>query len=199
MIVHLRGARFYKMKIRLTNMTKITTEQKISLLDAYIDAPPPDDDLPIFRAIKADVLKLNTKGVKKASEADNKLYNDCMGEYRKFLKDRGTVLDMSTAKKRGMTSRAMKDLIAYIRNYQKANGGNPYDDKTVLMGIQYIFNHWNKLSPFHQNRILLPDIYAKIEEIILQLKKGHDKKSSANSAIERRQQELAAKRHQGRN
>ena len=173
-------------------MTKITTEQKISLLDIYIDAPPPTEDLPILKAIKADVLKVNTKGVDKASNVDNKLYNECMGAYRAFLKSRDSHLDMS-GRKAATYSRAMRGIINYIRSFQKSTG-RPSRDEDVLAGVNFIFANWGRLNRWHQNRLALPDIYDKIEEIIPMIKHGHDEKSAATSKIQQRKAELEQER-----
>ncbi len=171
---------------------KITTEQKTSLLDSYITRPRGMGDVAVLKAIKADVLKANTKGVSKASEADNWLYNQSMGVYRAFLSSRNSHLDMK-GRKASAYSKAMRDLIAFIRSFQRKNG-RPHADEDVLTGIKFIFANWDRLNDFHKNRIALPDIYDKIEEIIPMIKNGYDKKSATTNKIQQRKIELDQKR-----
>ncbi|NJN27174.1 MAG: hypothetical protein HC819_14940 [Cyclobacteriaceae bacterium] len=170
----------------------ITTEQKTGLIDSYMQRPRGLDDVPILKAIKTDLIKLATKGTSKASEQDNKLYNEAMGVYRQFLKSRNSHLDMK-GKKAIQYSHAMRGIISYIRGFQQQNGKES-GDQYVLAGLRFMFANWDRLNTWHQNRLALPDIYDKIEEIIPMIKNGHDKRTQTTSTIEQRQAELEQKR-----
>jgi len=170
----------------------ITIEQKTTLIDSYIQRPRGLDDVPVLKAIKTDVVKLAAKGTAKASEQDNRLYNEAMGIYRQFLASRSSHLDMK-GRKAMLYSKAMHGIISYIRSFQQHNGKES-GDQYVLAGIRFVFQNWDRLNQWHQNRLALPDIYDKIEEIIPMIKNGYDKRTQTTSTIEQRQAELEQKR-----
>lgn len=170
-------------------MKKITYEEKISTLDRYIAHPQGIHDPEILRAVKTDVVRANSKNVSKASEPqDNKLYNECMGIYREFLKSRDSHLDM-TGRKAIFYSAAMKNIINYIRSFAGANGKSTTDEN-VKQGVEFLFTHWENLNDYHNNRIQLPDIYDKIEEILPMIKNGYNKKSANKNDLQQLKQSL---------
>lgn len=160
-------------------MSKVTYQQKVVLLDRYAKRPMAVSDVEVIAAIRADVVRAATKGVKKGSETDpreTEAYNKCMGIYREFLKSRDSYLDM-TGRKAAINSQAMRNIMKYIRDFARSNG-RPHEPENVVAGVKLIFDNWDNLSDFHRKRIALPDIYHKIEEIIPQIKNGHDKQSA---------------------
>jgi oligoribonuclease (3'-5' exoribonuclease) len=171
-------------------MSKITYEQKMRLLESYIAVPRGVHDVEVLKAIKMDVIKgaSKTPPRKSPKEEDNELYNQCMGVYREFLNKRNSHLDM-TGRKAKDNSEAMRNIINYIHNFAKSNQ-RPHDDASVLKGIQFMFEHWDRLNDFHRNRIKLPDIYENIEEILPMIRNGYDKKTSAKSNLEQFEQSL---------
>lgn len=184
-------------------MTKITYEEKIALLDTYIEtqalfqkekvlSKKGEKDAQVLLAIKTDVEKCGSKAVKTGSEAPakgpeaneaGKLYNECMGIYREFLKGRNSYLDM-TGKKAFWYSSAMKGIIRFMQEFAKSNG-RPHGHEEIVKGLQFLFNqdNWNRLNDYHRNRIKLPDIYENIEEILPIIRNGHSKQSAAKNDL----------------
>lgn len=179
-------------------MSKITYEQKIETIERYAKRPMSASDPEVFAAIKVDVVKANSKGVRRAADPgpelhlDNSLYNTCMGVYRSFLKVRDShlVLDGIKAKK---YKEAMDGIINYVRKFQQSNG-KASDDDAVLKAVQFIFGNWDRLNDFHKNRLTLPDIYSKIEEILPMIKNGYSKKSAATNQVNDLENSIKAKR-----
>jgi hypothetical protein len=175
-------------------MGKISYADKITTLDQVLAGDLPETTREVLRSIKTDVIKAHSKGSKKVSEdgpnvpgtasekPDNSLYNSAMGVYRGFLKSRNSHLDMRGAKAK-FVSTAMRGIIAYMQDFAKSND-RPTGDEDILKGIQFMFGHWDRLNPFHRNRIMLPDIYRNIEEIIPMIVNGADKKSTTNDELE---------------
>ena len=163
-------------------MTKTTYEQKIETLDLYIKRPIASSHPTILTAIKADVVKANTKGAGKASELNNGLYNQCMGLYRQFLKSRDSHLRLE-GRKAKTYKEAMLSIIRFIQDFARQNN-RPFNDNNVLEGLAYMFKNWDRLNHYHRNRLGLPEIYNSIEEIIPMIKNGYDKKTAAKSELE---------------
>lgn len=161
---------------------KVTHQDKIELLDHYIAKPRGVRDPEILRAIKLDVVKCTVPGTKKGSEVDLTLYNQCMGIYREFLRLRDSSLDLK-GRKATKYKEAMLSLIEWIRKMQR-NNKKPHADADVLNGMKFMFAHWDRLSDWHKNRLALPDIYDKIEEIIPMIKNAKSNtKAGAQTAI----------------
>jgi hypothetical protein len=179
-------------------MSKITYEQKIELLERYKKRPQSVNDPEVITAITTDVIKASLKGGRRVPEQgpeehpDNTLYNKSMGVYREFLKGRDSHLDLS-GKKAPQYKEAMLSIIEYIRKFARSNG-KPHDDAAVFNGIRFLFGNWDRLNDFHKNRLTLPDIYAKIEEILPMIKNGYDKKSSDKATLDTFEQSIKAKR-----
>ncbi len=175
---------------------KVTYEDKITTLDRYIAHPQGMNDPEILRAVKTDVVKAYSNGAKTSAEkgpertedTGNELYNSAMGVYRNFLKERGAYLDM-TGRKAAINSEAMRGIIKYVRGFMNSND-KPSDDKNVLLGIEFIFSHWNRLNDYLRNRIELRDINDKIGEILLKIKNGADTKTAAKDDLQRFKQSL---------
>ena len=173
-------------------MSKITYEQKIELLERYASRPMAVHDPEVIAAIKVDVIRAATKGVRRASEpADNTAYNQCMGIYREFLKSRDSHLDM-TGRKAAMNSAAMRNIMTYIRNFARSNG-RPHADPDVVRGVKFMFDNWDRLSDFHKKRLALPDVYNKIEEIIPMIKNGHDKQTASKINLDNLEARIKSK------
>jgi len=148
----------------------------------------------VLRSIKMDVIKCSSKGGKTTSkppdnraeriesEDENTLYNKAMGIYRDFLTKQGIHLDM-TGKKAAMNSKSMRDIISYLRGFMKANN-KPAEDDNVIDGIRFMFTHWDRLNDYLKGRIGLPQIQTNIEEILLKIRNGADKKSTAKNDLE---------------
>lgn len=165
----------------------------MKLLDSYIAVPRGVHDVEVLKAIKIDVIKGASKTPPRPAGTppkggDNEVYNKCMGVYREFLKQRNSHLDM-TGRKAKDNSEAMRNIITYIREFAKTNG-KPHDDDNVLKGIQFLFEHWERLNDFHRNRLKLPDIYENIEEILPMIRNGYSKKTSAKNDLEQFEQSL---------
>ena len=182
-------------------MSKITYEQKIELIERYKSRPMAMSDPDVFTAIKVDVIKANSKGVRKGSDGvperqDNSLYNSCFGVYREFLKGRDSHLDM-TGKKAIFYSQAMKGIINFMRDFMKSNS-KPHTDEHVLVAMQFLFNqeNWNRLNDYHRNRIKLPDIYENIEEILPMIKNGYDKRTSGKNNLDNLESRIKNKRYE---
>jgi hypothetical protein len=172
---------------------KPTLEEKLRLLDWHINKPRGMHDVPVLKEIKKDVLKASPPAkVVKASDTDNSVYNEAMGMYRQFLKERNSALDM-TGRKAAEYSKAMKAILEYIKSFAKQND-KPHGDREALAGWQYILRHWDRLNDFHRNRITLPDIQAKIEEIIPMIKNGATKRDQRNTEAQQLSIELAQRR-----
>lgn len=154
-------------------MTKPTLTDKVAILEHYIATPAQPAHKPVLRAIKADVVKANTPKVKKATEPDIALYNQCMGLYRQFMKDQSSHLKLD-GKKAMIYKESMTNLIRYMRSLAKENN-LPSDDGHIVRAFEKLFANWHMLNKFHQGLIGLPDIYKNIEEIIPQIKNGNDK------------------------
>ncbi len=152
-------------------MPKVTYQNKIELLEAYIKNPRGIKDVAILRAIKVDVVKGTSPSVKRGSQAPDidPVYNQAMGLYRAFMQKQDSVLDLKGRKARDYKE-ALTNLLSWIRTYQQKGKGT--SNALVLKGVAYIFDNWDKLTEFHQKRIGLPDIYKNIEEIIKQIKDG---------------------------
>lgn len=170
-------------------MSKPTYEDKITTIERYIARPQGMNDIEVLRAIKLDVVKGHSKNVRTAKEEpDNAAYNTCMGVYRDFLKKKGLFLDMK-GRKAAFNSAAMKNIINYIREFAKSNG-KPHGDDDIVRGVKFMFNHWDRLNDYLRNRVSLPDIYDKIEEILLKIRDGADKKAAAKDELDRFKQSL---------
>jgi len=181
-------------------MSKITYEQKVELLDRYKLRPMAVTDPDVITAIKVDVIKANSKGVRRstdegAEKPDNSLYNSCFGIYRQFLKGRDSHLDMS-GKKAIFYSQAMKGIINFMRDFMKSNA-KPHTDEDVLRAMEFLFTqeHWNRLNDYHRNRIKLPDIYENIEEILPMIKNGYDKRTASKNNLDNLESRIKNKRH----
>ena len=138
---------------------------------------------PLSQEPRMDARPLGN-GAKGASEAkSSSLYNESMGIYRKFLKERNSFLDMSGRKAKD-NSAAMKGILEFMKNFQKSNK-KPHEDADILKGIEFLFTqeNWNRLNDFHRNRIKLPDIYKNIEEILPMIRNGYNKKTSAKNNL----------------
>lgn len=94
-------------------------------------------------------------------------YKESMEAYHNFYKSRTGVNPSIKAQ----DGKALKDLILHFR--QMATNGN-----TVLDGLLYVFNHWQKLDDFTQKQIDISKIYTNINSIISQLK---SKKKNGNT------------------
>lgn len=173
----------------------------MELLDRYRAKPMSMNDPEVFTAIKVDVIKAHSNGVRKstdkgAEQPDNALYNSSMGIYREFLKLRGSHLDM-TGRNAVFNKRAMDGIIEFIRSFMRSNG-KPADDGDVLNAIQFIFNqeNWNRLNDYNRNRLKLPDIYKNISEILPMIKNGYNKRTSSKSELDNLESRIKNKRHE---
>lgn len=169
-------------------MSKPTYEQKMELLERYRTRPMAVQDPDIIQAIKLDVVKAASNGVRKTTNGgpekqDNALYNSCIGIYRNFLKERDSYLDMS-GRNAKLNSEAMRGIINYLRSFMKSNGKD-HADSDVLIAVEFMFKkeHWDRLNDYHRNRIQLRDIHDKISEILPMIKNGHNKRTSSKSEI----------------
>lgn len=180
-------------------MSKITYEQKMELLDRYITRPMAVNDPDILRAVKVDVIKGASKGVRTAAvevpeQPQNALYNSCMGVYRAFLKAKDSHLDMSGRNAR-LYNEAMNGIIDYLRSFMRSNQ-KPHADDDVLKAIQFIFtvDNWNRLNNYHRNRIQLPDIRKGLPEILPMIKNGYDQRTATQNHLNNLESRLKAKR-----
>lgn len=171
-------------------MKKVTYEEKITTLDRYIAHPQAVGDPEVLQAVKLDVVKATSpsRPSLKGEGQSNAPYNTCMGLYRAFLKTRGLHLDM-TGRKAALNAQAMKGIITYMTNFAKSND-KPHDGENIVKGVDFMFTHWNRLNDFMRNRVGLPDIYKNIEEILLKIRDGADKKSAAKHERERYKESL---------
>jgi hypothetical protein len=187
-------------------MSKITYQQKIELLERYKARPMGISDIEVFTAIKADVVRVNAGLVprqSKAKEAEkgtdqvaeqpqHALYNSAMGLYRNFLKKRDSHLDMTGVKAK-RNAEAMRNILEFIRRFARSNG-KADSDEHVLKGLQFMFDNWDRLNDFHRNRLSLPDIHSKIEEILPMIKNGYDKRTGTKSEINNLEASIIARR-----
>ncbi len=162
-------------------MKKTTYIEKLEVLKFYTNHPANINHPTVLNAIKADVVKANTVGTKKAAEIDNSLYNECMGIYRVFLKHKDSHLRLEGRKAR-QYKEAMTGIINYVRSFQ-TEANMPHTDADVAKGISFIFKFWHRLNHFHQNRLGLPEIYSAIHEIIPMIKNGYDKKTGNKNQL----------------
>lgn len=172
---------------------RVETDEKLRLLDAYIAKPRGVNDPQILRAIKNDVEKANK--AKPKPQADNTLYNLCMGAYREFLAAKGTHLDM-TGRKAVDNSNAMRGIIEFIRDFQKAKG-KPHGDGDVYNGWGLILNSWDSLNDYHRRRVSLPSIRQGIEEIIATIRNGDTKKAGNKASLDRKKAEILDRFNRG--
>jgi uncharacterized protein YdaU (DUF1376 family) len=95
-------------------------------------------------------------------------YKDCLAAYFEFYKKR-------TGAKPSIKSQdcvALKRLILHFRTMAK-------EGHTIVDGFNYVFNNWNTLDSFTQNRIDLTHIFSNINSIISQIK--NPKKNGATN------------------
>jgi hypothetical protein len=171
-------------------MSKVSYEQKIELIERYKKRPMGVTDPEVLTAIQVDVVKAASKGGRRGGDDGAQqpsapgVYNHAMGIYRTFMQRQNVHLNLE-GKKAKDYSEAMNSLINYMRSFQRMNG-KPSDDAAVLRGITFLFaeDSWKRLPDFHKNRVGLPDIYNKIEEILIIIRDGKDKKSADKTALD---------------
>jgi hypothetical protein len=175
-------------------MNKPTYKDKIELLDRYIQHPQSVHDPEVLRSIKTDVVKAHSKPAKTGAkqrdggaeagvlEDENSLYNTAMGLYREFVTARGSYLDMS-GKKGPIYSKAMRDIINYLRGFMK-NNNKPHQDDNVVEALTFMFANWDRLNDYLKGRIQLPQIHDNIAEILLKIRNGANQKTASKDSLE---------------
>lgn len=184
-------------------MNKPTYQDKIELLERYIQLPQAMSDPEVLRSIKSDVVKAHSTPVKRGvkqrdqgaeatvSNTENALYNSAMGVYRQFVASRGGHVDM-TGRKAADNSTAMREIITYLRDFMRANN-MPNDDAHVLEGIKLMFNNWDRLNDWLKGRIELKQINQNKAEILLKIRNGADKKTTAKDELQQFKQSLTGR------
>jgi hypothetical protein len=75
---------------------------------------------------------------------------------------------------------AMKLIINYFKSLHKnANDGTDEFDEVTKM-FRIIFQKWNLIDPFLQDQTKLTQINSNLQNIIIQIKNGHKRKSNSN-------------------
>lgn len=137
---------------------------------------------------------------KKPEVKEPSIYTRCMAVYCTwFEKEFGT-----GAKIDGQQGKAMKDLIAYFRvQVNKKLITEPATEKEIEDGIEAsfraVFEHWNRLELFYQQKTKLSEINSNIQNIIVQIKnpkqngngKHNNGKQISDTPIWRKQPENA--------
>lgn len=139
---------------------------KIKANSEYENEYEIDNEIKDESKIEKDLKPKNSKQEKKP-ESEFPEYKESMQAYHDFYKSRTGV----SPSIKSQDGKALKELILHFR--KMATDGN-----TVLDGLLYIFNHWQKLDDFTQKQIDISKIYTNINSIISQLK---SKKKNGNT------------------
>lgn len=98
------------------------------------------------------------------------LYTDCMEIYAKWFESRFTI----GPKIDGQQGKALKDLISYITTQVKKKPETVLSEsdveERVKQNLQWIFDNWDKLEVFYQQKTKLSEISSNIQNIIVQIK-----------------------------
>lgn len=95
------------------------------------------------------------------------------GLYAKFMDDYNSFYTLRTgfpAKIDGKQGSAAKSIIAYLQKIS-----NEKTDDGVLISWRWILNKWDKLEPYHRNKMTLSQISSELMNIINQIKNGTGK------------------------
>lgn len=120
-----------------------------------------DKDMDKYKDKETDKDKIKDARAKKNYDVDPEFpeYKDSMKAYFDFYKAK-TGVNPSIKTQDGA---ALKKLILHFRGMTK-------EGQSVVEGLIYIFNHWQKLDDFTQKQIDISKIYTNINSIISQLK-----------------------------
>lgn len=120
-----------------------------------------DMDKDKYKDKETDKDKIKDARAKKNYDVDPEFpeYKDSMKAYFDFYKAK-TGVNPSIKTQDGA---ALKKLILHFRGMTK-------EGQSVVEGLIYIFNHWQKLDDFTQKQIDISKIYTNINSIISQLK-----------------------------
>ena len=152
---------------RRKNRAKKTKEDMCNISKTYDEHM--ENEIENVNEIKNVIKNEKPKNSKQEKKPESEFpeYKESMQAYHDFYKSRTGVNPSIKAQ----DGKALKDLILHFR--QMATNGN-----TVLDGMLYIFNHWQKLDDFTQKQIDISKIYTNINSIISQLK---SKKKNGNT------------------
>ena len=123
---------------------------------------------------------------KKEEVKEPSVYTRCMDVYAKWFE-----AEFGTGPKiDGQQGKAMKDLIAYFKiQVVKKFNGEPASETEIDDGIEAsfraVFEHWNRLELFYQQKTKLSEISSNIQNIIVQIKNPKQQKHVIGQTTER--------------
>lgn len=148
---------------------KLDRELQIQIIDNKDFEPNKNTDpttfITSFQHLSDSIAISDSDSIKDSSGKDSLKgkpypeYQECLAAYCDFYEKRTG----AKASIKAQDGAALKRLILHFRTMAK-------EGHTIVDGLNYIFNNWNKLDPFTQKRIDLTHIFSNINSIISQIK-----------------------------